>query len=281
MVADAEESLVAATAGTNSIVLLDASTMLKVRDLEGITIPLRFADGIDHLWALAPGGRLVLASTAGRGWLWQTDAFDTAVDTAFGQASPDGRRLVLCSGQKIGLWALDEAVPRRIPVATTHTEGIIDLAISSDSRHAITVARDDPPLLLDLVTGIATLVTGLGEDEFYSACFVPGSTWCVLGTQTGRLVRVDIAHPGRHEVLTSDLATNYQLIASPDGRRLFATGSGGRLGVVRASDGEPLVWFTHRGLSSEPGEHTLKRLLYLSRQNHLLSLTEDGLLARW
>ena len=281
MVTDAEESLVAATAGTNSIVLLDARTMRKVRDLEGLTIPLRFADGTDQLWALAPGGRLVLASTAGRGWLWQTNGFDTAVETAFGQASPDGRRLVLCSGQKIGLWALDEAVPHRIPVATAHAEGIIDLAISADSRRAITVARDDPPLLLDLVTGVATPVPGLGEDEFYSACFLPGSTWCVLGTRTRRLVRVDTAHPGRHEDLSSDLLTNYQLIASPDGRRLFAAGSGGRLGVVRASDGEPLVWFTHRGLSSGPGEHTLKRLLYLSRQDHLLSLTEDGLLVRW
>ncbi len=282
LVTDPEETLVAATASTNSIVLLDAKTMRKVRELEGITIPLRFVEGTAQLWALAPGGRLVLASTDGRGRLWQTNAFDTAVDTAFGQASPDGRRLVLYSGQRIGLWATDGPVARRIPVATGHADGIVDLAISSDSRRAITVARDDPPLLLDLVTGVATPVTGLpDDDEFYSACFIPGSTWCVLGTQTGRLVRVDTAHPGRHEVLNSDLVTNYQLIASPDGRRLFATGSGGRLGVVRASDGEPLVWFTHRGLSSEPGEHTLKRLLYLSRQDRLLSLTEDGFLVRW
>ena len=281
IVASDDETLVAATAGTHVVALLDGATLKERRRLEGLVIPLGFADGTNQLWALAPGGRLARVGLRDGRILKQTDAFDGSVDSAFGQVSPDGQRLLLYSGNRVTIWALDTVEPRRLSASAPVSGTILDLAFSDDSRQALTVGREGSVVLWDLATGAAQPLVGLTDQNIHTACFLPHSTECVLGTDSDRLLRLDTARPDRLKTLAGSLPANYQLVAEPGGDRLFAAGVNGRLGVIRTTDGQPLVWFTHRGLAAEPGEHTLKRLLYLPRQRQLLSLTEDGRLARW
>ncbi len=288
MVSDPTESAVAFTSGVSTIGLMEIHTnsLEVVRHIQDASVPLLFANGSKTLWVIQQPGLLKCVNTLDGSVLFQTNAFRTLVDKkvgTFGLASPDGRSLLLYGKTTVAIWNITGLTADRMAEETQHSNDIIDLAIREDSTLAVTVAKNGEAFFWSLApsdVGKSTPISGITED-LYAACFVPGTRRCLLSSGSSGLFQVDIRHPTRAASLRSELNENYQMLATPDGKRVLVAGASGRLGVLRAEDGAPLVWFSHRALDALHGEHSFRRLLYLPRRERLLSLTDDGRLADW
>ena len=288
IVTDADEHAVAFTSGVSNVCLMEiqGDSPQIVRTIPDASIPLLFSKGRDALWVLRQPGILRCLKIDEGTVLFETNAFPTSaisVGSTFGSASPDGRRLILYRKSSVAIWGITGQTANLLAESNRHENDIIDLAIRGDSALAVTVAQGGEAYLWSLSpedAGKPTPILGITED-LRAACFVPESHHILLSAETVGLYRIDIRHPDRPQLIRSELNENYQMLATPDGKRILVAGTGGRIGVLRAKDGIPLVWFSHRGLDAIPGEHTVSRMLYLPKGERLLSLTDDGRLADW
>jgi WD40 repeat protein len=256
-------------------------------------VPLKFSHGSSNLWGLDRDGKLMIERTDPcilqiGGYRqatvvdWLGSAFTNRTEGfPLGSASPDGRRLVICRGSWVAIWMVDGDEAHRI-AETSHPSGadFTFEAISSDSGHCVILAKDGSVVHMDLTSGELRLLRQFRE-KAVTACFRPNSTECYFGTSSGQLLRLDTTTDDPPEVLDASFGLPAHMIATPDGERLLTAGPGEQLGIRRLPDGAPIVQLTHHGLALEPGRHNLKRLLYLPKQQRVVSLSEDGWLTQW
>ncbi len=272
----------------------DGAEVMEPAAMSDVGYPLSLTAKADEMWEISPSGKLVCETTSKRivppeeSWiirpreyLFETKAFSSSTTNAAGVASPDGQRLALYADSLLSLWITKATSARRI-AETNHPTGakFNDAVISTDSRWAVVLAADGSALLADLDSGATRLLKQLNE-KAVTACFRPDSTECYFGTSGGRLLRLDTATDDPPELLDANFGLPAHMIATPDGGRLLTAGPGEQLGIRRLPDGAPIVHLTHHGLALEPGRHNLKRLLYLPKQQRVLSLSEDGWLTQW
>jgi WD40 repeat protein len=200
---------------------------------------------------------------------------------ARGVAVNGGKHIAIFVSDQLAIWKLESASARRVVEVCHPTSATFaDVASGSNPRFAVVLADEGSALLADLDTGATRLLKQLNE-KAVTACFRPDSTECYFGTSGGRLLRLDTATDDPPELLDANFGLPAHMIATPDGERLFTAGPGEQLGIRRLSDGAPIVQLTHHGLALQSGRHNLKRLLYLPKQQRVISLSEDGWLSQW
>jgi hypothetical protein len=168
------------------------------------------------------------------------------LDWSFPTALSEDGRAVLFEEQNIG---------REYGLFLRHTDGTPPvrlgdgraLALSPDGRWVVATqnAGDERELIL--------LPTGAGETrrlgrlgiEVSAASFLPGGERLVLsGHLPGggtRLYTFDLATRKLDPISPEGITAYFAAVASPDGRRAFASGPDGRLTLYPVGEGEPLV----------------------------------------
>lgn len=297
LVADANETRVAATRSTTSIVLLDPETLTIRQELFGARTPLGFSPDGQRLWALTASGELVAVSLPTGAVTSHGPALGTSlVEAEFGALAPGRSRLLVFGGRSYAIWDVTGNAPHRIASATLSADHLpaiqrdppdafTDHTFSTDGRQALLFTRVDAaeisleaPAATPAVVAIDT--GNIDRPDIHSACHEPASGDWLLGADNRELLRWrrGWSSPQRVDV---NFTGNYCLQSVPGENRLVAAGGNGRIVIARASDLQQMAWLQHRGLQAEGGEHTIRRLLPLSRSGTFLTLTESGRLVRW
>jgi tRNA A-37 threonylcarbamoyl transferase component Bud32/Tol biopolymer transport system component len=225
---------------------------LRAADLSGRSrAVLRSLGGI-HLQDVSTAGHLLVnrttmqreivahapGSSRGRNLSWLDWSFPTAL-------SDDGR-FVLFEEQNLGreyglfLRNTDGTPPVRLGDGRA-------LALSPDGKWVVATQREEGARELILLPTGAGEIRRLGRLDLVAsaASFLPGGERLVLsGYVAGggtRLYTFDLAARKLEPISPEGITAYFAALASPDGRRAFATGPDGKLTLYPIGEGEPLV----------------------------------------
>jgi WD40 repeat protein len=292
VVVDADERLAAATEGTNSIAIvrLDADELLLSKTVAGLKVPLCFTPDGRELWGMDARSGLIRLRLSDGAVTFRTNALGAIDGVAkMGVAAPDRLHfLIFDDRSNVVLWKITKSVPIQLRPMRSHEDGVLDAAYDDASAKAVTVGNKGQAYFWDANSGDCIPIPGIDTNlSLTAACFLPTTHWCLLGGESERrLIRVDERHPAKHSTVESEIESISGLVATPDGKRVFTGGRGARMGVlsveaIHEKKIDPLVWFTHSELNRTEGAHTVVNVVYLPKSKRLLSLTDEGYLARW
>ncbi len=296
LVATADETTVAATRSTNSVVLVAPDSLAIRAEFTGLRTPLGFSADGNHLWVLDPAGELVALDCSSGQRRSSGPALGKAHGGAdFGALASGRTRLVVYGGRRYAVWNVAAPVPQllvSVELPTDHLPSIqrgnpdsfTDLAVSNNGERVLLCSRCDLTELelSRLEIPALTVAVDVQRDlpDIHAACQEPTSGDWLLGADNGGLFRW---RRGWGALRSEDvnLDGNYCLHSLTGEDRIIAAGGNGRIVIARASDLRQMAWFQHRALRTDGGEHTISRLLPLTRSGTFLTLTESGRLVRW
>jgi serine/threonine protein kinase/WD40 repeat protein len=297
LVISPDERHVAIDGVSNTVEILDVSTLSRLHTVRGALHPLTF-NGSDLLVALTNGrlGRVTIGT--------KRTAEATSGPHLLAEGRLPGRVHVAGDGRtglvfsqttdahyRIACW--DFAGDFAVPVARWEREyesstTVFECAFAADARSFATL-EGNRIVFWDTGTGLARklMIPVEYRSDAYALCHLPGSDLWAVGKDDGTILLIDSAQ--MHVLppaLKSPLPTNRALISDATGRLLFAGGSGGRLAIFRTTSGSVDEWESihsigHRNLVPQFGEHTIARMVFLPGRGELLTITEDGHLVRW